>query len=257
MRPVTWDSNVKWDDVNLRWGDPSYLLEPGDAGYIAPPAAPLPLKSKHKKNTMHDDYIPQSYKNFRDWLTLQNTGLTAPLATTIGMTTAERTAFLATVTSLLTPVTNIVSLMAQLEQATADFQPLHDAQVPLLRAGIKRAKTSAACTPAIQLQLQWASAAQTIDPATARPSITAKAQPGRVKIDGRKPGFEAVNFYSRIKGSVQWKQIAVRKRKFPFFDESPLAVPGTPEVREYMAIGVIADEESGVHSEIVEVVYAG
>ena len=78
-----------------------------------------------------------------------------------------------------------------------------------------------------------------------------------MKIDGRKPGFEAVNIYSRIKGAVQWKLIAVRKRKFPYFDESPLAVAGTPEVREYMAIGVIADEETGQHSEIVEVVFAG
>ena len=49
----------------------------------------------------------------------------------------------------------------------------------------------------------------------------------------------------------------VRKRKFPYFDESPLAVPNTPEVREYMAIGVVADEEVGQMSEIKEVVYAG
>ena len=111
--------------------------------------------------------------------------------------------------------------------------------------------------PAIQLQLDSIGDTQTFDPNTARPSITAKAQQGRVKIDGRKPGFEAVNIYSRIKGAVQWKLIAVRKRKFPYFDESPLAVAGTPEVREYMAIGVLNDEELGQPSEIKEVVYAG
>ena len=49
----------------------------------------------------------------------------------------------------------------------------------------------------------------------------------------------------------------MRKRKFPYFDESPLAVAGTPEVREYMAMGVVNDEESGQHSEIKEVVFAG
>ena len=84
-----------------------------------------------------------------------------------------------------------------------------------------------------------------------------EAQRGRVKIEGRKPGFEAVNLYFRKKGDVQWKLIAVRKRKFPYFDEQPLTTPGTPEVREYMAIGVIKDEEVGQPSEIKEVVYAG
>jgi hypothetical protein len=47
-----------------------------------------------------------------------------------------------------------------------------------------------------------------------------------------------------------------RKRKFPYA-EPPLTVPNTPEVREYMAIGAINDEEAGEMSEIKEVVYAG
>ncbi len=132
-----------------------------------------------------------------------------------------------------------------------------DAQMPLIRAAIKRAKTSPGCTPAIQTQLDWIGAVQTVDPAHSRPSITIEPQRARVKVDGRKPGFEAVNIYSRKKGDVQWKLIAVRKRKFPYYDESPLAVANAPEVREYMAIGVVKDEEVGQMSEIKEVVYAG
>ena len=70
-------------------------------------------------------------------------------------------------------------------------------------------------------------------------------------------GIRSARLTCRNKGDVQWKLIAVRKRKFPFYDEAPLAVPGQPEVREYMAIGVVADEEVGQPSEIKEVVYAG
>ena len=92
---------------------------------------------------------------------------------------------------------------------------------------------------------------------TSRPTIGVEAQRARVKITGKKPGFDSVNIYSRKKGDVAWKLIAVRKRKFPYYDESPLAVAETPEVREYMAIGVINDEEIGEMSEIKEVVYAG
>ncbi len=76
-------------------------------------------------------------------------------------------------------------------------------------------------------------------------------------VSGTKPGFDAVNIYRRIKGQVQWQLVAVRKRRFPYFDESDLAVAGQPEVREYMAIGVVNDEEIGQMSEIKEVVYAG
>ena len=256
MKIIRFDSGVRLDAPNLRWGDPSYILQPGDPGYVATGPAPSPTHPQ-TRNTMNTDYIPQSYKNLRDWLTLQQTGLTAPLATTNGMTVNERTDYLAAVGTLLPKATAIVNLMEQLDQLTADFPMVSEAQLPLIRAAIKRAKTSAGCTPAVQEQLDWVAASPTVNPDTARPSITVEAQRARVKIDGRKPGFEAVNIYCRKKGDVQWRLIAVRKRKFPYYDEAPLAVAGQPEVREYMAIGVIADEEVGQPSEIKEVVYAG
>jgi hypothetical protein len=203
------------------------------------------------------DYVPQSYKNLKAWLLLQQTELTALLAAAINMTVDERTAYLLAVTTILTPVTAIVDLMDDLEMKTADFPLILEAQLPLIRAAVKRAKTSTACTPAIQLQLDWVGDAQNNDPETSRPTINLTAQPGRVKIEGRKPGFDSVSIYSRKKGEVQWKLIAVRKRKFPYYDESPLAVAGVPEVREYVAHGVVDDEEVGEPSEIKEIVFAG
>jgi hypothetical protein len=56
---------------------------------------------------------------------------------------------------------------------------------------------------------------------------------------------------------AQWQLVAVRKCRFLYFGDSALAVHNTPDVREYMAIGVINDEEVGQMSEIKEVVYAG
>jgi hypothetical protein len=46
-----------------------------------------------------------------------------------------------------------------------------------------------------------------------------------------------VSIYSRKKGEVQWKLNAVSKRKFRYYDESPLAVAGTPEVCKNIAHG--------------------
>ena len=233
-----------------RYGQARY---PTQAEILAALIFPPP---KTKKGPM-TDYIPQSYKNLRDWLTRQQRELTALLANTVGMSVDERSAYLASVSILLAKVTEIVDLMEQLEEKTADFEPLLEAQAALIRAAVKRAKTSAGCSPGIIAQLGWAGDSTTFDPQTARPSIEAEAQRGRVKITGKKPGFEACNLYGRKKGDVQWKLIAVRKRKFPYYDEAPLTVANTPEVREYMAIGVIADEEIGQTSEIREVVYAG
>src|SRR4051794_14690531 len=165
MRPVHWDEGFHYDDPNLFWGDEqSYYLEPGDVGYVsAPPTSRVP-KPRKNKSTMNADYVPQSYKNLQAWLTKQGVELDLPLATTIGMTADERTAYQLAVTTLLTPVSVIVALMQQLEKKPADFPLILAAQLPLIRAAIKRAKTSLACTPAIQTSLEWIGAHQNNDP---------------------------------------------------------------------------------------------
>ena len=39
MRIAYFDSGLHADDPNLIWGEPSYLLEPGDPGYVADPTS--------------------------------------------------------------------------------------------------------------------------------------------------------------------------------------------------------------------------
>ena len=34
MRPMRWGDGTRWNDPNSRWSDPSYVLEPGDPGYV-------------------------------------------------------------------------------------------------------------------------------------------------------------------------------------------------------------------------------
>jgi hypothetical protein len=57
VKPVTYDSGVRWNDPNLRWGNPSYLLEPGDAGYLPGPAA-SPTKPRKKRKYMASNPTP-------------------------------------------------------------------------------------------------------------------------------------------------------------------------------------------------------
>jgi hypothetical protein len=54
MKTVFWDDpdpRVVWGNPNLRWGEPSFLLEEGDAGWVPwPPISPTP-KPKNKKRS--------------------------------------------------------------------------------------------------------------------------------------------------------------------------------------------------------------
>jgi hypothetical protein len=71
MRIVYWNSGVRWGDPNLRWGNPSYLLEPGDPGYVADPtSASFPAsKPNTKKKTMpKGPYIKEGERAFSNQL---------------------------------------------------------------------------------------------------------------------------------------------------------------------------------------------
>ena len=59
-----------------------------------------------------------------------------------------------------------------------------------------------------------------------------------------------------VKGQTAWTFLG-RDTVSPYIDTRPLAQPNTPETREYMARGVIADAEVGVDSDIVVLVYGG
>ena len=57
------DPAVRFGNPNLRWGSPSYILEPGDPGYV-PPATPNPLPNKpktNKRNYMASNETPNRF----------------------------------------------------------------------------------------------------------------------------------------------------------------------------------------------------
>ncbi len=90
MKIACWDSGLRWDDPNLRWGSPAYLLEPGDPGYVDPFPAVAKPKNKNKK-MKHNDYYPSRQADQVLWLA--NYSLKLPgYATALGLTTAQGTA---------------------------------------------------------------------------------------------------------------------------------------------------------------------
>lgn len=85
MRPVTWDSGIRYDDVNLRWGEPSYLLEYFDPGWVYHPdsaSQPPPSTPKRKTNAMpKSSYIKRRDEEFSAQLTQFKTNIPSYSAT--------------------------------------------------------------------------------------------------------------------------------------------------------------------------------
>jgi hypothetical protein len=93
MKIVTWDSGFRFDDPNLYWGNPSYLLEPGDPGYVDP----NPLASatnKKNKRMLHIRYYPKRQPEQLVWL-INYAGKVPGYVTVLGLTTAFGTATVA------------------------------------------------------------------------------------------------------------------------------------------------------------------
>ena len=59
MKIARFDSGLRFGNPNLRWGNPSYLLEPGDPGYVDPNPPAQTAKSKTHK-TMSNNEIPEN-----------------------------------------------------------------------------------------------------------------------------------------------------------------------------------------------------
>jgi hypothetical protein len=89
MRPVYFDAGFYWDDPNLRWGDPSYQLEPGDPGYVPwTPPSETPTPEPKKKRMKHNTFYPLRQTEQIVWLANLAQKIDA-YATVLGLTTNQ------------------------------------------------------------------------------------------------------------------------------------------------------------------------
>jgi hypothetical protein len=96
MRTAFFDSGdpeMYFDNPNLRWGSPSYLLEPGDPGYVPPSPSANETITK-KKRMKHQDYYPIRVADQVAWL-LNFADKLPGRATALGLAPALVTALVA------------------------------------------------------------------------------------------------------------------------------------------------------------------
>jgi len=95
-------------------------------------------------------------------------------------------------------------------------------------------------------------AEDSFDPTTFKTILRLKNVPAGVEVKFVKKGLTGIMLYYRIQGSSEWIKVGLIVKR-GYVHEAPLMEPGTPEVREYMARGVMDNDEVGPNSDIVEI----
>jgi hypothetical protein len=94
MKILHWNDGSVWGDPNLRWGNPSYRLEPGDPGYVPwPPSTQTPTKKRRSQMTKNR-YYPTRGGDQVSWLG-NFRGKLPGYATALGLAPATVTAIVA------------------------------------------------------------------------------------------------------------------------------------------------------------------
>ena len=90
------------------------------------------------------------------------------------------------------------------------------------------------------------------DPNAFKPVLKVTIVGGQIRVDFIKSECDSVAVYCRLRGTAAWTKLGTDSGS-PYYDTNPLANPSVPEVREYMARGVIDDAEIGLPSDIVSI----
>ena len=204
---------------------------------------------------MKSDYVPDSYENRYNWLVNLRVQVNDQEGN-LNWDAAKLTAFNALVDPLIALYKAVVDAQVALDASSGNAREGWDAASAALRALIAEIKTNPGFTEGMGEAMRIFTSGAAPEPGDIKPAIEAVAHRGGVKISGTKNYAETVNIYMRRAGGA-WVLIAPRRKRLPFEDQTPLAAAGVPEEREYMARGVIGDEEVGQDSDIVGTVFGG
>jgi hypothetical protein len=202
------------------------------------------------------DIIPDSFQNRYDWLKRLHDDIDQ-YAAALSWDSGKVSEFKAFLSPMMNAYGAVLTQLAETDAAVGGAAALFETSEAELRRRLGEIRKNAGYNEGIGDALEITSAGSSVDPANIKPSLKAVAQMGHVRLTGRKNHAQTVNIYWRRKSEMNWKILVAKRRTFPFDDQNPLAQPGVAEEREYMARGVIGDNEIGLPSDIVPVLFGG
>ena len=201
------------------------------------------------------DYIPQSDAELMVWLN----NFSAKIPTYgpgLVLTPTQVTNLTAAGTNTTNSINAVELQKTQLKQTTSAKEDSKSNSLSLIRSNATVVKQNVSYTDAIGQDLGIVGTSPAPDFPNMKPALTLKVFPGHINIGFTKKGFTGVNIYTRLQGISNWTFLA-RDTNSPYTDNRPLAIPGTAETREYMAMGLDTDDEVGQQSDIVSTLFGG
>ena len=221
---------------------------------VPPLIVPPPAPTKPKGKTM--DFIPNKRSELKEWLEGISDNIVAE-AVKMGVSAPDGLAAKALADGLLAKFDATDAGQAALNGVRTIERNATPGVLAGLRTFIRNWKTLplyAGSGSEGVLHLRGSSAA--FDSSSYKPVIEASYEGGFISFDFDKLGVDALAFYCRLRGTLPWIRIGIDTLA-PFLDSKPVAVNGVPEVREYMARGMVGDDEVGLDSDIVTVTLPG
>lgn len=201
------------------------------------------------------DYIPPGDDARKTWAITFKTKI-ATHGAAVGMSPAEIIAAQALCDAIIARIDDKAAKKNAWQASVSAASTGNAADFGILRDRIGAIKTNSGYTEAVGADLGVIGATEAFDPSTYTADLTGVdlSAPGQVTVRfGKARGnIDGVNVYSRRQGTSEWKFLG-RDTQPPYVDSTPLATPGTPEVREYRIRAVIDDEEIGNYSPTLQI----
>jgi hypothetical protein len=229
---------------------------PNIPAVVSPPKKKRRSTTKSKRIKPMPDYIPTKREDRRTWL--QN--LKAKAAAQVvagGGTAAEATNLTTAADAILTVYDDTDSTQTTLAGKKAIEADTESTQISSIRSILTTLKVLPNWkSSGADAELQSSASSSEFDPGTYKPQFTVEVLGGLITLKFKKKGVDGVAIYARLSGTSGWTKLGTDTSS-PYIDGRPLAVPGVPEMREYMMRGMIDDDEIGLESDVVCLTYGG
>lgn len=196
------------------------------------------------------DYVPDSWKNLRDWAQTIIEHAGAQLAGVEGWDATRVSAFIGRITRIRDAAQAVLAAQAAVDAQSGALEQVLGDELPEIRQDVGNLKKSRGWNPGKGDVLGVNTPAASTDAATLQPRLGVEGRRGRNEIMAKKLGADSLNIYVRRKGEGTFRLLAAKRVRFPLDDDTPPAVAGQPEEREYRAIAILGDDEVGIPSDI-------
>ena len=201
------------------------------------------------------DFIPSSYTDKADWV-VNLADKAEENKAALSLQPEDITTINQNRDAIVAAVKDAIAAKATAKRIVDEKNISIGNSIKILRKTVQVIKLKSGYTEAIGKDLGIVGVDTDFDRGAYKPTIAGKAANNQVVIEFTKKGIDGVHVYARLQGQAKWTFLATDNYS-PYVDTRPLATEGVVETREYMCRGIIQDDEVGVDSDIVRVVFAG